>query len=397
MSLLSAFSTKPTPTQPKAAAFIADTDTAAGAARVLGRIFGEAAMVLDGASGHALTWLAQAPTPGILLIELSDCDDPAARLDELAGHCAPGTHVIGLGRWNDIGLYRRLIAMGLDDYLTLPASEDDVAGAIERLNRTSETASGGEAAAGHRVVVVGVRGGVGATTVATGLAWQLSREGRRTALLDLDLAFGSSALALDHETDGGLVEALSAPERMDTLMLSRAATRIDDHLTLYGGLRAPELPQVTQPEALERLLELMDQDYATVVVDLPRHLVAEHSAAIAGATGVVLVAEPNLVGLRDAERMKTLFATIDSAVPVHFMLNKVRGGSERELDPGLFAKQLKQKPLATLPFEGKLAVQAAAKAEPLPAVAGRRSPLARGFKALGERFTAELANAKRAG
>ena len=44
----------------------------------------------------------------------------------------------------------------------------------------------------HMMAVVGVRGGVGASLVSTSLAWAMSEQaGRQTALLDLDVHFGT--------------------------------------------------------------------------------------------------------------------------------------------------------------------------------------------------------------
>ena len=48
------------------------------------------------------------------------------------------------------------------------------------------------------VAVIGTRGGVGASTVATSLAYLSSTKGKRpTALLDLDVHFGTGALSMD--------------------------------------------------------------------------------------------------------------------------------------------------------------------------------------------------------
>ena len=63
-----------------------------------------------------------------------------------------------------------------------------------------------------RVVVLGVRGGVGASTVAVNLAWLFSDQyNMNTALIDLDLEFGTIALSLDLEPTRGLREALENP------------------------------------------------------------------------------------------------------------------------------------------------------------------------------------------
>ncbi|MFX7776306.1 hypothetical protein ABTJ98_19930, partial [Acinetobacter baumannii] len=58
------------------------------------------------------------------------------------------------------------------------------------------------------IAVIGTRGGVGASSIATSLAWLTSSKiNRTTALLDLDVHFGTGALALDLEPGRGLTDA----------------------------------------------------------------------------------------------------------------------------------------------------------------------------------------------
>src|SRR3546814_4425886 len=64
--------------------------------------------------------------------------------------------------------------------------------------------------------VIGTRGGVGASSIATSLAWLLSdKQKRPTALLDLDVHFGTNALAMDLEPGRGLTDATENPSRID--------------------------------------------------------------------------------------------------------------------------------------------------------------------------------------
>ena len=85
------------------------------------------------------------------------------------------------------------------------------------------------------IVFVGSRGGVGATTTAVGCAWLLTEDrAESTALLDLDLHFGTVALKLDADPGSGLYEALKQPSRIDSLFIDRAMVKVTDNLRVLA-------------------------------------------------------------------------------------------------------------------------------------------------------------------
>jgi pilus assembly protein CpaE len=57
--------------------------------------------------------LAQRPSPRLLIVEISEIDDPATRLSELARVCEPNTSLVVVGDKNDIKLYRQLKSVGV--------------------------------------------------------------------------------------------------------------------------------------------------------------------------------------------------------------------------------------------------------------------------------------------
>ena len=101
--------------------------------------------------------------------------------------------------------------------------------------------------------VVGTRGGVGASMLATSLAWLFSADHKRpTALLDLDVHFGTGALSLDLEPGRGLTDAIENPSRIDGLFIERAMIRANDNLALLSA-EAPISPVRTgRPRRLRR-------------------------------------------------------------------------------------------------------------------------------------------------
>src|SRR6476661_11175559 len=144
--------------------------------------------VNKGGLRNAVQTLSVSASPAILFVDLSESADPLSDINALAEVCEPGTVVIASGQVNDVRLYRDLLASGIHDYLLKPFTVDQLR---DTFAHAQSILSGprGEAQVDKPHVmtaVVGVRGGVGASTLATSLAWLLGEKARRTtALLDL--------------------------------------------------------------------------------------------------------------------------------------------------------------------------------------------------------------------
>ena len=196
--------------------------------------------VNKGGLRNAVQTLSVSASPSILFVDLSESGDPLNDINALAEVCEPGTVVIAAGQVNDVRLYRDLVASGIQDYLLKPFSADQLRDAFAnaqltisgpRIDRERRPRSRNVMAA-----VIGVRGGVGASTIATSLAWLMGdKAGRSTALLDLDVHFGTGALALDLEPGRGLTDAIENPSRIDGLFIERAMVRANDKLCVLSA------------------------------------------------------------------------------------------------------------------------------------------------------------------
>ena len=218
--------------------------------------------------------LAKTSSPRLLIVDISATDDPVARLSELANVCDPDVNVVAVGERNDIVLYRDLKNIGVTEYFVKPLVKDVVTRICRNLLNPSLEQP--KMRTGKLILVLGARGGVGATTIATHTAWHLSETGRRrVALLDLDLKHGDTSLQFDILPSNALHEAIEFPDRVDKLFLDRAVQPVSDRLHVLASL-APlaQNPPVTA-ESVAPLLEKLAAQYRYVVVDLPRHLAAE--------------------------------------------------------------------------------------------------------------------------
>ena len=152
--------------------------------------------------------------PRLAFLDIADLPAPISEIGAARAAGGADIRIIALGAINDVGLYRDLVAAGANDYLVIPPSRDALTAVLDQRPGDLKATDSG---LGQVTAFIGSRGGVGTTSVAVGCAWILAEEyGEKTALLDLDLHFGTVALKLDSEPGGGLCEALESSPRAST-------------------------------------------------------------------------------------------------------------------------------------------------------------------------------------
>jgi len=312
---------------------------------------------------NAVQALSVSASPAILLVDLSECGDPLSDINALAEVCEPGTVVIAMGQVNDVRLYRDLIASGIQDYLLKPLSEealrDTLIQAQTIFNAPRQNSDAGAGRNHVMTTVVGTRGGVGASTVATSLAWMFSRENKLpTALLDLDVHFGTGALAMDLEPGRGLTDAIENPSRIDGLFIERAMVRANDHLSVLSAEAPIHTPLMTDGSAFVQLEEEFRQAFDMTVVDLPRNMLINFPHVLANADVFVLVTELTLASARDAIRILSWVKSSAAHCRPIVIANKVAPGAG-EISRADFEASIEVKIDHILPLDVKAATHAA--------------------------------------
>lgn len=315
----------------------------------------------------------------LLIVDISDSAAPAADMASLVA--ARGTSnltVIAIGPDNDIGLYRSLVAAGATDYLVKPISKQELRRTILSISQADtelETRKTGEI-----IVTVGARGGIGASSIAAGVASLLSHEfGRNTALVDLDLHFGTAALSFDVDPGNGLRNALEDPDRIDSLLVASALVKCGESLYVLGGEEPIDEGFQVEPEAVGRLMEELRQVVDIVVIDMPRHQIAVNMPFLKNASAISVVTDMTLAGLRDALRIRK--GLNDALVEPNLVMVASRVGhaktaeiSKTEFERGLGAQidfSVQETPqLAKAALEGK---PSALGSQRTPAVQAMRS------------------------
>jgi pilus assembly protein CpaE len=311
---------------------------------------------------NAIQSLSVSASPAILVVDLSESGDPLNDINALAEVCEPGTVVIAIGQVNDVRLYRDLIASGIHDYLLKPLNAQQVHDALNQALAvfTSPKAGEGEAVKRHiSTAIVGTRGGVGASTLATSLAWLFSTEhDAPTALLDLDIHFGTGALALDLEPGRGLTDAIDNPSRIDGLFIERAMTRANEKLSILSAEAPISQPLMTDGSAFIQLEEEFRQAFEMTVIDMPRNMLINFPHLLGDVNLVLLGCELTLASARDTIRILSWLKT--NAAHAHPMIvaNKVQA-SGSEISKADFEASIERKIDFIVPYDFKAASNAA--------------------------------------
>lgn len=328
--------------------------------------------VYKGGLRQAVQTLAVSSSPQLLFVDLSETSDPLTDINSLAEVCEPGTIVIAAGQVNDVRLYRDLLASGIHDYLLKPLGVDAVRDAFasaQAMLNAPRYADGATERVHAALAVIGCRGGVGASTIATSLAWQMSETGKRsTALLDLDVHFGTNALAMDVEPGRGLIDAIDNPSRIDGLFLERALVRASDTLSVLSAEAPISNPIVTDGTAYYQLQDELRSAFDMSVMDLPRAMLIQHPHLMTEVQAVVLVTELTLAAARDTIRLLSWLRSNAPQAQVCVLANRVHPGAQQEVLRKDFEGSIEHKIDVAIPYDHKLAAQAAKMGKPMAAI-----------------------------
>ncbi len=285
-------------------------------------------------------------SPAVLFVDVSKTAMIADAMQQLSQVCEPQLRVIAIGRENDVGLYRELIAMGVTDYVFKPLTTELIEKVLAR--NTSTTGIVDTRRQGKLVVVTGARGGVGTSSVACNVASYLAEKAaRRVVLVDLDTTAGIQALLFNVKPNAGLSEALESPSRIDDLLLERATINVSERLDVLASEMPLDGAQTTVSEAVATLIERLRKAYYYVIVDMPRLSTAVSAGLLNAANLRLLVTEATLVGARDVTRMPVT-AGNQRTILIH---NK--SGRPGDLSDADFAAALRRDPDIVIPYDSR--------------------------------------------
>jgi secretion/DNA translocation related CpaE-like protein len=196
-------------------------------------------------------------------------------------------HVVLIGGdLDDAGIWERAVTLGAEHVAFLPDADDWL---VDRLADAGEQVG---RSPGRLAVVIGGRGGAGASTLAAALGVTAVRRGHRALLVDADPLGGGLDLVLGGEDAAGLrwPDLAGTRGRIAGESLTGALPTVDGLVVLSWDRTSP---LVVDPDALRSVLSAGTRAHDLVLVDLPRtiDLAAEEALSACDVAWLVVPAE----------------------------------------------------------------------------------------------------------
>ncbi len=354
--------------------------------------------------------LAEEFEPHVVLMDINMPGMDGITATEKLLHAVPTAQVVMLSVQGETDYLRRAMLAGARDYLTKPASADELVNTIHRVFEMGKTQVGGvgtrEAEAARRqpveereqrekartVVFFSPKGGTGCTTIAVNAAVALQEQlgdERRVALLDGNLQFGDVGVMLNLRPDRSMADLADRVQELDRDLLSSVMSA---HGSGVKVLLAPPRPEAGESllanpveegsqSAIEAIMDRMRDDFDVIVADTWSWVDDVSLTLFDAASLIVLIVTPDIPAVKSARLFLELTDKLDYGVENIVLV--VNGTGQRgSLQVGQIEKAM-MPVTAEVPFDERSALAAANRGVPV-VVRDRNRPMAKAIIRLSE-------------
>jgi pilus assembly protein CpaE len=251
-----------------------------------------------------------ASKPGVVVF--GPTASPTDVITQVAGLVAfrPGCSAIMVVYELTAAVLQQALRSGVDDVVAVSAEDAELLDAIARASarvvaRGSSNAPSSAATAatpGRVVSVFCTKGGTGKSVVAINLAVALAKRTiQPVVLVDADLQFGDVALMLQLQPTHTIAEAVQAGDRLDGTLLENLLLRHPPSglLVLAAPIEPSSADQIGRAD-LTRILEILRERCAYVVVDTSANFAEVTLAAIESSDDILVMAGLDVMSLKSA-------------------------------------------------------------------------------------------------
>jgi septum site-determining protein MinD len=175
---------------------------------------------------------------------------------------------------------------------------------------------------GKVLVVTSGKGGVGKTTATANVGTGLAQKGKKVLMIDADIGLRNLdlILGLENRIVYNIVDVLEGKCR--TYKQALIKDKRFNNLFLLAADQSKE-KDVIQPEQMKKLCSMLREDFDFVIIDCPAGIEQGFKNAIAGCDGALIVTNPEVSAIRDADRIIGLLEAEEKFNP-RIILNRYK-------------------------------------------------------------------------
>lgn len=249
-------------------------------------------------SAPDLIFVETGPSWAQKIVELQQLEAPSAEN-------SPEASLIVFGNENDNGALKIALRIGAADFLSDKARLEELAPMLK--NVAEEKVASRDL--GELYAFLNTKGGAGASTLAVNCALGLAKEfPDKVLLLDLDMQFGVVDDYLNMSSSYSVADAIANVADLDEMSLGAIVTKHKSGLHCLGFNHENSHDNYDKARHLAKLLPVLREFYAYVLVDLSRGIDRLFASVIAPANKVFLVTQQNLAAIRNTSRITKLLS-----------------------------------------------------------------------------------------
>ncbi len=175
---------------------------------------------------------------------------------------------------------------------------------------------------GKVIVVTSGKGGVGKTTATANIGAGLASQGKSVLLIDTDIGLRNLdlVLGLENRIVFDLVDVVEGKCR--SFRQAMIKDKRFDNLSILASAQSREKDSI-KPEQMKKLCEDLREDFDFILLDCPAGIEMGFKNAIAGADEAIVVTNPEVSAVRDADRIVGLLEAAEIQ-KIRLLLNRVR-------------------------------------------------------------------------
>ena len=362
----------------------------------------EIKIVAQAASGEEAIRKALETVPDVILMDVNMPDMDGITATTNIRQQIPFTQIIILTVQDDPDYMRKAMRAGARDFLTKPASIDELVNAVlqaakhasHEKNRKQAAEAGSAQAAlqtqGKIITIYSPKGGVGCTTIAANLAAALENDDTPVILVDADLQFGDTMVLYNQQSKHTIIDLAPRANDLDFQILEEVLVRHTSGVQLLSPPR-PEQAEHVKAEQFGEILDYLRNVFAYIIVDTASEINNIALSAFERSDLVLLVTTQDIPAVANLRKFYDLAPLLSvSRERILLLMNKF--DKRIAITPEKISESWQRDFACVIPLDERTVIPSTNRGTPFMLQSEQLSkPIARSFLSLTEAIRSQIA------